>query len=95
MSSRIEEGCIARVINGALGSESPNIGKIITVGRFLGRVKNFLHSDLWEVDKPMETTKGVQVYFISERYLQRIDDGNLTEEELAEEEELVLIGENE
>jgi len=96
-ASNIEEGCIARVITNSDGDNenSPNAGKIVTVGEFMGKVKGIRHTDIWEVDLPMKLCRGDYVYHMTESCLQRIDDGNLTEEELEQEEGLVLIGENE
>lgn len=97
-NGKIEEDCIARVVN------KGDLGKIVTVGKFLGCPAPidtgtcfiFIRSkDIWEVDREVNlvSTNGEQITLsvCSESDLQRIDDGNLTEEELEAEEELVLI----
>jgi len=109
-NGKIEEGCIARVVN----SKAGNNGKYVTVGKFIGNAplmedcgayivysppSNKFGRDMWEVDQPMKhqgVCEGHLVnlpgdYTLPEFMLQRIDDGNLTEEELEAEEELVLI----
>lgn len=88
-NGKIEENCIAKVFNNVI----ENNGKLVTVGRFIGKPTGvpFAHEDMWVVDRPMYCSGFESVYYMREVCLQRIDDGNLTEEELAAEEGLVLI----
>jgi len=70
--SRIEEGCMALVISGAV---EENIGKIVAVGKFLGTVKGFSGNDnRWEVSPDMMTSFGTPCNHNQEPYLMRIDD---------------------
>lgn len=81
MNNEIEEGCIALVINGAMSGNFPtNIGKIVTVGKRVGVVKNFSGNTYWAVDKPMVTNKGNNIYYQLEENLQRLDDTVNTED---------------
>lgn len=96
--NKIEEGCTAIVIHSYF---KENIGKVVTVGRFLGNeVKsvcgNYLleledFNDLWEINQQMkvETTRKEIVYILAQREenLQRIDDSEIDINESIELEE--------
>lgn len=97
-NGNIEEGCIARVVNSELG----NNDKIVTVVELIPIEPTYINDKLckevWAIDIAVKVVqKGMTNYIneLPEFMLQRIDDGNLTEEELEAEEELVLTGENE
>ena len=51
---KIEEGCLALVVGGRV---KENLGKIVRVGKFIGKYNNpdhiFMGDDWWEVDKLM------------------------------------------
>jgi len=85
---KIEFGCLALVIN---SHAEENIGKIVTVGNFVGEIPGIQNNDLWQVDKGMRATGGVYdgqlIYFQSESYLMRID--GFKEEIKTSEKELV------
>jgi len=81
----IEEGCMAISIHCEIKS---NNGKFIIVGKCLGEITGFTGGVMWEVDRPMKTTKGSHYLHLPELYLMRIDDPDLKEEK---EEELVYI----
>lgn len=100
-TGKIEEGCLARVVNNL----PCNNGIIVTVGRFIGKLFPRKYKggtiisvgvDYWEVDALIQPWTNAPFpvpaeYRIRGVHLQRIDEGDLTEEELAEEEGLVLI----
>lgn len=75
----IEEGCLAIVIGSGVNE---NNGICVTVGKFLGKKKNFRAERLWEVDKPLVYRIFFQGDFICfskesvcpEKNLLRIDD---------------------
>lgn len=84
--SQIEEGCMA-IVTG--NPESPNTGKIVQVGKFVGvpgKVKskesflNITAKDCWEVSQeilwnvPNGTPNRMPVPFLEEHRLQRIDN---------------------
>ena len=75
---KIEEGCLAIVVDGAWGAKSRNVGKIVTVGKFIGKTRILSDSeiiyDVWEVDQPMHTMSGEFVYVQREKNLERLDD---------------------
>lgn len=63
------------VIDGELGHKSPNIGKLVKVGAFIGCLVDIKYDDWWEVNKPMlafNTTK--IIYYQREHNLIRLDD---------------------
>lgn len=74
---KIEEGCLAIVVNSICDE---NVGKIVTVGKFAGKIAGVVGDDQWEVDKPMACldirTNSVckHVNYQREQNLQRIDD---------------------
>lgn len=70
MNNKIEKGCLAIVVN----SYCPeNLGKVVTVGNFIG-AKDWLEGDdVWEVDVAQMTTSGEEVYSQRECNLLRID----------------------
>jgi len=75
---KIEKGCMAIVINGAAPNHpKTNIGKIVTVGDFLGKLKGFVGNDRWSVDQLINyTLDGLWFtgYHVQEKNLQRIDE---------------------
>ena len=65
--SNLEPGCKAIVVKGAmLPHLSTNVGKIVTVGKFIGNVFGKFGADQWEVDKPMVCTSG-KSFFLTEK----------------------------
>ena len=74
--SKIIEGCKAIIVSGIINR---NVGKIVTVGMFIGKVKGYIGIDFWSVDKEIiygyEFSKDKGICFIAhEKDLQRIDD---------------------
>ena len=70
---KIETGCMAVVINGAMPNDpKTNIGKCVTVGKFLGKVSGF-PGIRWEVDRPMNSITGGVNFHSREDWLMRID----------------------
>ena len=67
---KIEEGCLAIVINSYTPS---NIGKCVTVLKYVGEVCRFEYKDLWAVSEPMTTNLGNKEYYQREVNLMRID----------------------
>jgi len=61
---KIKEGCLAIVVDGDMKEKSPNIGKIVTVGKFIGKVPDFDYTDWWEVDKPMSACQRTKIIFM-------------------------------
>ena len=78
----IEEGCLAVVTGGSLGrvvNGNPNTGKVVTVGKFIGKPSFCtLDIDCWEVSPPLQWKSGMRGLF-SEKYLLRIDGYEETE----------------
>jgi hypothetical protein len=70
MNNKIEKGCLAIVVNSAC---SENLGKVVTVGEFLGDVSPVAGNDQWVVDVPQKCTSGLTVLFQREKNLLRID----------------------
>jgi hypothetical protein len=71
MNNKIEKGCLAIVVN----SYCPeNLGKVVTVGNYIGTEIGFLMKDLWEVDKPMLASDGKYYFLQRENSLMRIDN---------------------
>lgn len=64
----IEKGCLAIVVR--CGSD---LGAVVTVGEYIGKVLHWDGCNHWEVDKSMLSTKGNRVFHIDEYYLMRID----------------------
>ena len=76
----ITPGCTAIVIDGKMGSESPNVGKIVKVGRFVGFVEDLSHADWWVVNKPIIACNGTRViYYQREVNLEWINDDQIEE----------------
>jgi hypothetical protein len=73
MNNKIEKGCLAIVVN---SSRSENLGKVVTVGNFIGKIEGILGEDAWEVDTPMVTKFGKIIHHQRESYLMRIDSYN-------------------
>ena len=69
MGSKLETGCKAIVTRG----RKSNLGKFVTVGNFIGTLPGFLHDDIWEVDKEMDTNNEPN-FMNSGANMQRIDD---------------------
>lgn len=67
---KIEEGCLAVVINSAVPK---NIGKCVTVLKYIGKVPMFEFKDLWAVSEPMTTNWGTEECYQRECNLMRID----------------------
>jgi len=87
----IEEGCLAIIIRSNAGNE----GKVVTVGKFLGRVKDLRNdcyyrgNDYREVDIELNSTYGGKVNYTRESWLLRIDGLKEDESVFHEEEEMV------
>ena len=73
--SNLEPGCTAIIINGA-EPESPdtNIGKIVTVVKFIGTVENYEGNDYWEVNIKMNSINGDDLPICRDCDMRRIDD---------------------
>ena len=73
--SNLEPGCLAIIIDGVNHpNHKTNIGKIVTVGSYIGFIKGMYGKDYWEVDRIMFTNKGRTIYYNREINMQRIDD---------------------
>jgi hypothetical protein len=70
MNNKIEKGCLAIVVN---SSRPENLGKVVTVGNFIGKIEGILGDDAWEVDAPMVTKFGKIIHHQRESYLMRVD----------------------
>lgn len=67
---KIEEGCLAIVVNGMQVKGTPtNIGAIVRVVKFLGTERR-----IWEVDKPQWLVGGGSAYKQQESNLQPLDE---------------------
>ena len=77
----IEEGCLAVIIRSYAG----NAGKEVTVGKFIGGVPGFRHTDIWEVDIFLDTIFGERVQHCPESNLLRIDGYEETVKDLNKE----------
>lgn len=87
----IEEGCLAMVVRSAAG----NAGKVVTVGRYIGKVPLYDGYDRWSTEEPLRGvyTSGAgaeYVYHATQSQLMRIDGGE-SEEEETQELALVLV----
>lgn len=71
-ANRIEEGCLAIVINSCSGND----GKTVTVGKYIGNVPGYVGNRRWEVDRPMPAIFGEIIYHMQEKQLLRIDGGS-------------------
>ena len=75
--SDLTPGCTAIVVK---SSCAENIGKIVKVGSFIGKVDSFIGADHWEIDREIRSTycfsnqKGGMHRFCTSSQLQRIDD---------------------
>ena len=79
----IEEGCLAVITRSVVvvGNE----GRVVTVGRYLGRQDGWeTPDDHWAVDKPLMSKLGIPTYHAPEAYLLRIDGHEETEDERQE-----------
>ena len=77
MNRPIEAGCLAEVISGATGNQSPNIGLVVKVLSFAG--DHSLHGRMWlceaeyaELAQPGSNVKGGHAHF-AQSWLKRID----------------------
>ena len=72
MNKPIIAGCRAVVVN----CFEPNLGKIVRVGEFIGKIDGFDLDNWWAVDKPMFVNNGEtkDLMAASESTLRRIDD---------------------
>lgn len=76
----IEEGCLAIIVKGAQNPKyETNIGKVVTVGKFIGDKKGF-QPDLWEVDISIQYESGAKYNLCPEYTMERIDDEDIYEE---------------
>lgn len=73
----IEEGCTAIIVDGRVES---NIGKIVTVGRFIGRKNGFEAHDLWKINKSLLHIFGDRHFMCSEKLMERIDDTDISQQ---------------
>lgn len=71
MENRIEEGCLAVVVQTAVPE---NLGKLVRVGKFVGKVFPYAGTDRWEVDIDMLSTKGTLARHQRESHLLRVTD---------------------
>ena len=71
MTKEIEPGCLAVVIRSA---RPENLGKSVTVGKYIGEFPDIDHEDLWEVSKMMVTNRGKKYPYMAEENLLRIDN---------------------
>jgi hypothetical protein len=72
MNNKIEKGCLAIVVD---SSRPENLGKVVTVGEFLGRVSPVEGDDQWAVDVRQLCNNGTTaVFFQREKNLMRIDN---------------------
>ena len=74
--SNLIPGCRAIIVNGM----DDNLGKIVTVGNFIGKKDNFEDVDLWEVSRPICLAWWIEGddeyhYLCSGQTMQRIDEG--------------------
>lgn len=87
MLKPIEPGCLAVVV----GYE-PEVGTVVHVIRFIGKMEDWVESDMWEVDRPLYTlyeddTYGGHWPFRSAKSLLRIDGDSFEHEERENEEQ--------
>ena len=66
----IEEGCLAMVVN---STRPENLGKVGTVGKFLGAVPGFRSNENWEFSTPITSMHGYSVRHFRGDWLMRID----------------------
>ena len=74
---KITEGCLAIVTGGAgIGptGKPVNVGKVLTIGKFIGRHPKIYGKNLWEVNQYILFMDGTKDKIINEKYLERIDD---------------------
>jgi len=72
MKTKIEEGCLAIIIDG--GGSKSNIGILVTVGKFIGKIPGFTGKNNWEIDKAILFTDNTYWDVIEEKFLKRIDE---------------------
>ena len=65
---KITEGCMAIVIDGLLKDKSPNIGKLVKVGKFIGSVSFLDFNDWWEVDQPISACNGTMIIYMQREH---------------------------
>ena len=80
----IETGCLAMIIKSRAGNE----GKIVRVGKFIGKVLGFGGTRCWECDITLLTSNGTFCNHIREDWVMRIDgeDFSTEDEEILEKE---------
>lgn len=86
MISNLEPGCTAIIIGGVC---EENIGKIVTIGKFIGEFIDCKNKDMWEVNKPIlfrrvRSKEEIVLYLCSDKTMQRIDDHKIQETEKEE-----------
>jgi hypothetical protein len=69
MTNKIEEGCLAMVVV----SSGVNLGKVGTVGKFLGSSGNISGDDVWEFSELIKTKLGHYYKQQNESKLMRIN----------------------
>ncbi len=86
MSGRIEEGCLALIVN----SEAGNEGKCVIVGKCLGVLYGYAPpTPRWEVDTRLRVKQGGYVSNAGEHQLLRIDGFSESQGIVYKESELV------
>jgi len=71
--SKITEGCLAIIVKGKqLPHIESNVGKVVLVGKFIGKIPNF-PGDHWEVDRPLTYVSGKTHMHAPEQIMERID----------------------
>ena len=72
---KIESGCTAIILKSA---DNDNIGKIVQVGNYMGKVSGWGGDHHWGISSPIRGTGGAHhgkmVFFANEDQLQRLDD---------------------
>lgn len=75
-------GDLAVIVGGLGPANSPNRGKFVTIGKFLGRVNGWEGADRWEVDADVVGTRGTLHRHVRDCYLRPIRDSDGTDETL-------------
>jgi hypothetical protein len=69
---KIEEGCLAIVVDDVYGDDPMNIGKVVTVGSPITTLSGVEVDGFWHVDKPMGTKSGLYICAQHVRNLDRL-----------------------
>ena len=81
----IEAGCLAMIIKSRAGNE----GKVVTVGRFIGKVPRYAGENRWEIDQMMKATNSLgdreSCCHVREDWMMRIDGEDFSQEVFEEE----------